>query len=157
MHFTLESLYACESIGNRLRVYFLEGFMLRRIDRLQTVLENDNFACRHGSTSSSEDLDRRSQNQRHDVPGLPVGPAVLRESLRSHAKPREAQERPNVGRSVCCACRGMRDALRFICGVAKRPCVPLQSPPTVPMANLPRTPRGSQNPKKSSENDEMTV
>ncbi len=44
-------LYACESIGNGLRVYFLDGFMLRRTDRLQIVSENDHFAYRHGSSS----------------------------------------------------------------------------------------------------------
>ena len=57
VHFTLESLYACESIGNGLRVIFLDGFMLRRTDRLQIVSENDHFAYRHGSSSSSEDFD----------------------------------------------------------------------------------------------------
>ena len=53
-------VYAGESIGNGLRVYFLEGFMLRRTDRLQTVSENDHFACRPGSSSGSEDLGGRS-------------------------------------------------------------------------------------------------
>ena len=52
---------APESIGNGLRMYFLVGFMLQRPGRLQIVAENDHFAYRPGSSSSSsEDLDRRS-------------------------------------------------------------------------------------------------
>ena len=39
-------VYACESIENELRMYFLVGFMFQRSNRLQIVAENDHFECR---------------------------------------------------------------------------------------------------------------
>ena len=103
------NVYARESIRNDLIMYFLIGFMFQQPDRLQILAENDHFECRRADVSEQ------------GISGVPAERETSRVYPRhwmcsvSHSEATRSRGRrgsvPEVGRSVCYACRGMRDAL----------------------------------------------